>query len=434
MNVARNITLDAALDEAKRDYTQRNPASLANHQKAAGPMPGGNTRTVLFYDPFPVTFARGEGARLWDVDGHEYTDFLGEYTAGIAGHSHPAIRKAVNGALDGGINMGGHNTYEPRFAEAVTARFPSMQQVRFTNSGTEANLLAISTAVARTGRKKVMVMRNGYHGAVFTFSPGVNINAPFDYIYGAYNDIDATRAELLAHAADLACVILEPMLGGGGCIPAELPFLQMLREETSKHGIVLIFDEVMTSRLSPGGLQAVLGVIPDLTTLGKYVGGGMSFGAFGGAPELMGLFDPRRADALPHAGTFNNNVLTMAAGYAALTEVYTPAEADRLNGVGEALRGRLNAVAQKHDVAMQFTGRGSMIAVHMLRGPVRAPSDAAKGNMKARDLLFFDLLRSNFWIARRGMMALSVPLTPADYDAFVAAVEEFVTSRRTLLA
>jgi len=174
-------------------------------------------------------------------------------------------------------------------------------------------------------------------------------------------------------------------------------------------------------------------VIPDMTTLGKYVGGGMSFGAFGGAPELMGLFDPRRADALPHAGTFNNNVLTMAAGIASLTEVYTPAEADRLNGVGEALRGRLNAVAQKHDVAMQFTGRGSMIAVHMLRGPVRAPSDAARGNMKARDLLFFDLLRSNFWIARRGMMALSVPLTQDDYDAYVAAVEEFVVSRRSLL-
>lgn len=433
MNVTRNITLDAALDEAKRAYTEANPASLANHQQATGPMPGGNTRTVLFYDPFPLTFARGEAATLWDIDGHSYTDFLGEYTAGLAGHSHPAIRKAVDKALDGGINLGGHNTYEPRFAAAVTARIPSMQQVRFTNSGTEANLLAISTAVARTGRKKVMVMRNGYHGAVFTFSPGVNINAPFDYVYGTYNDIDATVAEIRANAAALACVILEPMLGGGGCIAAELPFLQALREETKKHGIVLIFDEVMTSRLSPGGLQAKTGVIPDMTTLGKYIGGGMSFGAFGGSPELMGLFDPRREGALPHAGTFNNNVLTMAAGYAALTEVYPPAEADRMNASGEALRGRLNAVAEKHDVAMQFTGIGSMIAVHMLRGPVRSPADAAKGNMKARDLFFFDLLKSGFWIARRGMMALSVPLTPADHDGMVAAVEEFATSRKSLL-
>jgi glutamate-1-semialdehyde 2,1-aminomutase len=433
MNVTQNITLDAALDEAKRDYTARNPASLANHLKAAGPLPGGNTRTSLFYDPFPVTLARGEGARLWDIDGHEYRDFLGEFTAGIAGHSHPAIRAAVTKALEAGINMGGHNTYEPRFAELVTARFPSIQQVRFTNSGTEANLMAISASIAKTGRRKVMVMRNGYHGAVFTFSGGRNVNAPFDYVYGTYNDIDATLTEIRAHADSLACVILEPMLGGGGCIQAELPFLQALREETQKHGIVLIFDEVMTSRLSPGGLQAAVGVFPDLTTLGKYIGGGMSFGAFGGNEELMGLFDPRRADALPHAGTFNNNVLTMAAGIASLTEVYPPAEADRLNAVGDKLRDRLNAVMQKHDVAVQFTGRGSMLAAHMLRGPVRAPSDAAKGNMKARDLLFFDLLRSDIWIARRGMMALSVPLTDADCDALVAAAEEFAVSRRTLL-
>ena len=173
MNVTRNITLESAIEDAKRDYTARNSKSLVNHQRALGPMPGGNTRSVLFYDPFPLTFTGGEGAYLFDVDGHKYTDFLGEFTAGLAGHSHPAIRKAVIAALEGGISLGGHNIYEPRFAEAVTARFPSMELVRFANSGTEANLLAISTAIAKTGRRKVMVMRNGYHGAVFTFSPGV---------------------------------------------------------------------------------------------------------------------------------------------------------------------------------------------------------------------------------------------------------------------
>jgi glutamate-1-semialdehyde 2,1-aminomutase len=433
MNVTRNITLDAAIADAKRDYTDRHAASLANHQRALGPMPGGNTRSVLFYDPFPLTFARGEGAYLIDVDGNRYVDFLGEYTAGIAGHSHPAIRRAVIEALDGGINLGGHNIYEPRFAEAVTARFPSMEQVRFANSGTEANLLAISTARAKTGRSKVMVMRNGYHGAVFTFSPGANINAPFDYVYGTYNDIDATAAEIAAHAPDIACIILEPMLGGGGCIAASREFLQMLRDAATKHGIVLIFDEVMTSRLSPGGLQAKVGVVPDMTTLGKYIGGGMSFGAFGGKTELMALFDPRRADALPHAGTFNNNVLTMAAGHAALTEVYTPQAAAQLNATGEKLRARLNMICERQGVAMQFTGIGSMLAVHMLRGPVRSPADAAKGNMAAKELLFFDLLKAGFWIARRGMMALNVMLAQSDYDGLADAVEEFAVSRKPLL-
>jgi glutamate-1-semialdehyde 2,1-aminomutase len=432
-NVSRNITLDAALNEAKQAYTDRNPASLAHHRVAAGAMPGGNTRTVLHYDPFPVAFARAEGARLWDIDGHEYRDFLGEFTAGIAGHTHPAIRRAVVHALDAGINMGGHNTYEPRFAALVTARFPSMELVRFTNSGTEANLLAISAAIAKTGRRKVMVFRGGYHGAVFTFSPGVNINVPFDYVYGVYNDVDATIIEIDAHGPELACIILEPMLGGGGCIEGDVAFLQALRDAATRHGAVLIFDEVMTSRLAPGGLQQAVGVIPDLTTLGKYIGGGMSFGAFGGRAELMSLFDPRRPDALPHAGTFNNNVLTMAAGIAALTEVYTPEAADRLNGLGDRLRDRLNAVAAGKDVAVQFTGRGSMMNLHVLRGPVRTPADAARGNMKARDLFFFDMQKAGFWLARRGLMALSVPLTDDDHDAFVAATEEFIASRRALL-
>jgi glutamate-1-semialdehyde 2,1-aminomutase len=147
----------------------------------------------------------------------------------------------------------------------------------------------------------------------------------------------------------------------------------------------------------------------------------------------MSRFDPRRPDALPHAGTFNNNVLTMAAGIASLTEVYTPAAAAALNARGDALRARLNAAAERAGVAMQFTGRGSMLALHVLRGPVRSPADAAKGNVKARDLFFFDMQKAGFWLARRGMMALSLPLTDADYDAFVAAVEDFVSARAPVL-
>jgi glutamate-1-semialdehyde 2,1-aminomutase len=159
----------------------------------------------------------------------------------------------------------------------------------------------------------------------------------------------------------------------------------------------------------------------------------MSFGAFGGKASLLSRYDPRSPDALPHAGTFNNNVLTMSAGIAALTEVYTPEAANALNASGDALRTRLNAIAEKHGVALQFTGRGSMLAVHTIRGPIRSPADAAKSNAKAKELYFFDLLKSRFWIARRGMMVLSVPLTAADLDGFAGAVEEFVSSREHLL-
>jgi glutamate-1-semialdehyde 2,1-aminomutase len=401
--------------------------------EATAAMPGGNTRTVLHYAPFPLAMTRAEGCRLWDADGHEFVDFLGEYTAGIYGHSHPAIRKAVDGALDRGINFGASNMTEAKFARAVCDRF-GLERVRFTNSGTEANLLAITVARVFTGRKTVMVMDGGYHGAVFTFAGGGSpVNAPFDYVLAPYNDIEATRALIAAHADDLALVILEPMMGSGGCIIAEPAFLAMLRAETTRVGALLIFDEVMTSRLSPGGLQAIRGIKPDLTTFGKYIGGGMSFGAFGGRADIMDLFDPRRKDALPHAGTFNNNVLTMNAGLVGLTEVYTPAAAIALNARGDALRERLNAVCRRADAPLQFTGIGSMIAVHTIRGPVRSPADAARGDQRLKELFFFDMLAQGIWLARRGMMTLCLPIGDAECDKLVGAVEEFLASRQSLL-
>jgi glutamate-1-semialdehyde 2,1-aminomutase len=430
----RNAAIEPALAEAREAYIARNPKSLARTVEATAVMPGGNTRSVLHYAPFPLGFARGEGCRLWDLDGGEYVDFLGEYTAGLYGHSHPVIRAAIDKALNNGINLGGTTVTEARFARAVCARF-GLERVRFTNSGTEANLMAISLARHFTGRGTVMVFQGGYHGGVFTFSgDGSPINVPFDFVLAPYNDTEATLALIETHAADLAVVALEPMMGGGGCIAADPEFLHALREATTRVGALLLLDEVMTSRLSPGGLQAVHGVKPDLTTLGKYIGGGMSFGAFGGRADIIDLFDPRRADALPHAGTFNNNVLTMHAGLAGLTEVYTPAAAAALNARGDALRVRLNALCDAAGAPMQFTGIGSMLSVHMTRGPMRSPADAARGDAKLKELFFFDMLAHGIWLARRGMMALSLPIGDAECDKLADAVGEFLESRASLLA
>ncbi|MFO1028031.1 MAG: aminotransferase class III-fold pyridoxal phosphate-dependent enzyme [Acetobacteraceae bacterium] len=429
----RNADIDAALAEAKEAYVTRNPKSLARYVEATTVMPGGNTRTVLHYNPFPIAMVRAEGCRMWDADGAEYVDFLGEYTAGLYGHSHPVIRKAIDTALDNGISFGASNMTEARFAKAVCERF-GLERVRFTNSGTEANLLAISVARIFTKRKKVLVFDGAYHGAVFGFAGGGSpINAPFDYVMAPYNDVEATRAVIATHANDLALVILEPMIGSGGCIPATHDFLRMLRAETSRVGALLIFDEVMTSRLAPGGLQSVSGVKPDLTTFGKYIGGGMSFGAFGGRGEILDLFDPRRPDALPHAGTFNNNVLTMSAGLTGLTQVYTPDAALALNARGEALRARLNALCDAAGAPMQFTGIGSMLAVHMTRAPIRSPGDAAAADQKLKELFFFDLLAHGVWLARRGMMTVSLPIGDAECDQLAGAVQEFLSARRSLL-
>jgi len=428
----RNTDIDAALAEAKEAYVRRNPKSLARFVEATAVMPGGNTRTVLHYDPFPVAMVKGEGCRLWDADGAEYVDFLGEYTAGLYGHSHPVIRAAVDRVLDAGIGFGASNLLEPKFARAVCQRF-ALDRVRFTNSGTEANLMALATACALTRRRGVMVFRGGYHGGVFSFAQGGSpINAPFDFVVAPYNDTDGTLALLEQHGPRIAAIILEPMQGGGGCIAAEPEFLQALREAATRIGALLILDEVMTSRLAPGGLQSLRRVKPDLTTFGKYIGGGMSFGAFGGRADIMDLFDPRRPDALPHAGTFNNNMLTMAAGLAGLTEVFTPQAALALNARGDALRERLNALCRAARAPMQFTGIGSMLAVHTTLGPIRNSGDAAKGDAKLKELFFFDLLAQGLWLARRGMMALSLPIGNAECDKLAGAVEEFLASRRSL--
>ncbi len=429
-----NATLADALEAARANYTAANPKSLALQQAAERHLPGGNTRTVLFYGPFPLRFVGGQGCHLTDADGHTYVDFLAEYTAGMFGHSHPVIREAIEQALDFGVNIGGHTELEVKLAAAVTARFPSMQHVRFTNSGTEANLMAISLARAFTGRSKVMVFTGGYHGGVLYFRKGGSpVNAPFPFLLARYNDLASVRELASSNASDLACIIAEPMFGSTGCIPAEPAFLAGLREIASETGALLILDEVMTSRLATGGLQGALGFKPDLTTLGKYVGGGMSFGAFGGRADVMAMFDPTRPDALPHAGTFNNNTLTMSAGHAALTRILTPEAVTALNARGDRLRERLNAIAKAGGARMQFTGRGSMIAVHFTEEPIRDEADADRANQDLKELFFFDLLDRGVYMARRGMIVLSLAQDETAFQRLEAAVEDFTRLRGRFL-
>ena len=428
-------TLDTTLAQARQNYIDKRPESLATFENATRYMPGGNTRTVLFHEPFPFRAARGEGAELIDVDGHRYLNLLGEYTAGLFGHTHPVIRAAVERALDDGVNLGAHNRYEPQLAELVCARFPSMQRVRFTNSGTEANLMAISSARVHTGREKVLVFDGGYHGGLLYFAHrGIAINAPFPYLLGEYNATETTRALIREDADRLACVLVEPLMGAAGCIPADKEFLSMLREETARAGAVLIFDEVMTSRLAYGGAQQLLEVTPDMTTLGKYVGGGMSFGAFGGLQRIMDLYDPRKPDALPHAGTFNNNTLTMAAGCAALRDIYTQDAADALNARGDRLREQLNAISRTRGLPVQFTGRGSMMNLHTLSGEVRRPADLDAANEALKELLFLDFLDAGYYLARRGFIALSLVIDDARLQGFADCYTELLDKRGALIA
>ena len=272
-----------------------------------------------------------------------------------------------------------------------------------------------------------MVFEGGYHGGVFSFvsAGGSPINAPFPFVVAQYNDAESAARLIAGHAHELAAVIVEPLQGSGGVIPGEHDFLRALRQATAEHDVLLVFDEVMTSRLSTGGLQQVVGVTPDLTTLGKYLGGGLAFGAFGGRADLMRRFDPSRAGALPHAGTFNNAVLTMAAGAAGLTQVYTAGEVERLNGLGDRLRDRLNGFAAERGLEFSATGYGSMVGLHFTRRSVRRSADLPAAP-ELRALLHLHMLEAGYSYARRGFVALSLPLGEPDIDGFAAAVEAFL--------
>jgi glutamate-1-semialdehyde 2,1-aminomutase len=430
----RSAMLDQSLDQAIERYRERNPASARQLEQAAEVLPGGNTRSVLFQSPFPPVMVRGEGCWLWDADGHRLLDALGEFTAGLYGHSAQPIRDAVVAALDGGISLSSHTYREVELAREIAHRFPSMQLLRFTNSGTEANLLALAVAVAHTGRRKVLVFDGAYHGGVLSFGGTAgSVNVPHDWLRAPYNDLDAATAHVRRDGEQIAAILVEPMLGSGGCIPGTPQFLQGLRRLADDCDALLVFDEVMTSRLALGGRQSQLGVVPDLTTLGKYFGGGLSFGAFGGRRELMQCFDPRRPDALGHAGTFNNNVLSMAAGLAGLRELWTPAAVETLNRRGERLRERCNALFGQHGLALQCSGLGSLMTLHATDLPLRCAADLAGADPRVKDLIYFALLERGVFMARRGFIALSLPFGEAEVEQFLAALQDVLSSHASVL-
>ncbi|QNK66947.1 aspartate aminotransferase family protein [Variovorax sp. PAMC26660] len=429
-----DTAINKALEKAHRQFTESNPVSLRQFEEQARYMPGANSRSVLFYAPFPLTIAKGEGAALWDADGHRYADFIAEYTAGVYGHSAPEIRDAVIEAMKSGINLTGHNLLEGKLAQVICERFPQVEQLRFTNSGTEANLMALTAALHFTGRRKIVVFSGGYHGGVLGFgAKPLPTTVPFDFLVLPYNDAQTAREQIDAHGPEIAAILIEPMQGASGCIPGRLDFLQALRDEATRVGALLVFDEVMTSRLAPHGLANKLGIRSDLTTLGKYIGGGMSFGAFGGRRDVMALFDPRTG-SLAHSGTFNNNVMTMAAGYAGLTKLFTSEAAGALADRGDAMRARLNALCAKEGVVMQFTGLGSLMNAHFVKGEVLRSEDLAAVDGRLRQLLFFHLIGQGIYASPRGFIVLSLPVTDADIDRFVDAIGSFIGEYRPLLA
>ncbi len=423
-----------ALAAAEHRFIAANPSSRSRHERARAVLPGGHSRQTLYFAPFPLTIARGDGARITDLDGHEYLNFVGDYAAGVFGSHCEAVRLAVQDALGSGISLSGPNTHEVELAELISRRIPSIEQVRFCNSGSEACLFAAQLARHATQRPKLLVFNGCYHGGFMIYrEQDPPLTVPFPVIKAAYNDIPGTFALLRAHAAELAAVFVEPMLGSGGCIPAAPEFLAMLREETRIAGAALVFDEVMTSRLAPGGVQGLRGINPDLTTLGKFWGGGFAFGAFGGSRALMQHLDLRAGGVLSQGGTFNNNVVTMAAGLAGARDVYTSEACTRLNALGDHLRERLNDLGRSSGVGFQATGIGGLLNVHWHGTPISEPGQVEAATAPRRRLFHLEMLERGYYIAPRGMINLSLPMQESDVAGLLQATREYLSRHAGIL-
>jgi len=435
----------AALAAAEARFIANNPLSKDQHELAVGNLPGGNTRTLLHTSPFPLSMKQGKGAYVWDEDGHKYLDFVGELTAGLYGHSNPVVKRAVQSVIDEvGLNLGGTTVQEQRHAALLCKRF-KLERVRMANTGTEANLHALAGARHYTGRRKVVVFAGGYHGAVLSFAggkPAPNTVDRDDFVVvPRYNDAELAQEVIRSVGTDLAAVLVEPMQGAGGCIPALPGFLSAVQRAAHEAGALFILDEVMTSRLAPHGLGFQWGLRPDLVTLGKYLGGGFSFGAFGGRAEVMDtVYDPRLKGSLAHSGTFNNNTMTMRVGYAALSEVFTPEASVSLNARGDGFRERLQGVAR--GTRLSFSGLGSLIGIHFTEDGLEGGKELVDGsqvhggdNERAdlRDLFWFEMLEEGFWVVRRGMIAMILETPDEELDRFVGAVERFVERHSGLM-
>jgi glutamate-1-semialdehyde 2,1-aminomutase len=401
------------------DYLARTPRSRALFERATGSLPGGSTRTTVYTAPYPPYIAAGSGLRIRDVDGNEYRDFLGNYTALILGHAHPAVVAAVEAQVRRGSAFGAPTELEVELAEEIRGRVPSIERVRFTSSGTEATMFAIRAARAFTGRPLVARFERSYHGthdAVMAGTPGIPDALSGLVVDLPWGDADGVERALRGRDGDLAAVIIEPVQGAGGVRSAEPSFLRFLRELVDRTGALLIFDEIISFRVGPGGAQGRFGVRPDLTTLGKIVGGGYPLAAFGGREDVMAVFDARRAGAASHGGTYNGSPVAAAAGLATLRQLDIAAYG-RLDALGARLGAALEGEIERAGLDVRVAVCGSLFQVFRGQGATAFATGVAGGPS-----LFLGLLLEGFYLAPRGMGAIPVVADEADIDELAAAI------------
>lgn len=385
-------------------------------------MPGGVSSPVRAFKSVggqPIVFDRVQGAYIWDVDGNQYIDYVGTWGPAICGHAHPEVIKALHESLEKGTSFGAPSVLENVLAEMVIDAVPSIKMVRFVNSGTEACMAVLRLMRAFTGREKVIKFEGCYHGHADMFlvkagsgvatlglpdSPGVPKSATSSTLTAPYNDLEAVKALFAENPNEIAGVILEPVVGNAGFIPPDAGFLEGLREITKNEGALLVFDEVMTGfRIAYGGAQEKFGITPDLTTLGKIIGGGLPVGAYGGRRDIMSMVAP--AGPMYQAGTLSGNPLAMTAGIKTLELLQKPGTYDQLTRLTKKLSDGLLQIAKETGHAACGGSISAMFGLFFTAGPVHNYEDAKKSDL------------GKFSRFHRGMLERGIYLAPSQFEA-----------------
>ena len=435
-------------------YPDPQSRSAALYQRARRVLAGGSTRLTTFFPPYPIYAQSGCGSRVTDADGVERVDCLNNYMTLIHGHAHPAVVEAIVDQVRRGSCFAMPTEREIELAEIITERVESVETMRFCNSGSEAVLVAIKAARAYTDRPMIAKCEGAYHGcydpveislhsspenwgpgdepAKVPYTTGLPGKVMEDVVVLPYNEVEASRRLIERHADRLAAIVVDPVPTRVGCVLMLREYAQMVREAATRHGIVLVFDEVASFRVRYRGAQSMVGVSADLTTFGKIIGGGLPVGAVGGRRDVMAVFDASSGrPRAPHGGTFNANPAAMAAGAAAM-RLLTEEALEVLNRRGDRARERIGAAFEAAGVAGQTTGAGSLVMIHFNRRELGGYRDVIGHANETRRMtvLHKALLNRGFMIGSGGLAAISTANTDREIDDLADAIEDSLREMR----
>ena len=438
--------LSETSETLKQIFKDRNKRSHNAFKKAQNILPGGSTREIIFHKPYPLYIRKGKGCWIQDIDGHRILDFLNNYTSLILGHAHPKIVEAIKSQIINGTSFSAPTEHEQILGTAINERIPSIESIRFTNSGSEATSLSILAAKAFTGNKKIAKFEGAYHGTnentMVSTNPSLKDAGPKEKpnsvpdgphiqpnilentIILPFNKQRTCEKLLYQNREELAAIIVEPVLGSAGIIPPKEGFMQFLGEITEKNNILLIFDEVVTGfRISRGGAQEKYRVKPDLTALGKNIGAGFPLGAFGGRKDIMAQFEPTRENRIHHSGSLNANPVSLKAGLTLLEELTNENYRKLSEQTSNVVRG-LEKIFSEQRIDAKITQSGSLFVVHFTSEKVIDYRSAMKEDTVRKFNFFLGMLLNGVMIAPRGLGCISTPMSNRDIDIFLQKVVE----------